>query len=198
MNATLLNIFRNFIPHKYITHHYKDPPWITNEIKTNLRKKNRLYKKYITKGKFAEDLNALNSFSTKCSELVSSSKKKYFEKLANKLRDLHIGPKAYWSILNGFLGKVKIPSIPPLLVDNNVETNFLNKANIFINHFANQCTTLNNGSHLPIFLYKTNSHINNILVNSDVILKVVNDLNPSKAHGWDGISIRMIKMCGEF
>ena len=162
-----------------------------------MRKKNRLYKKYITKGKSAEDLNALNSFSTKCSELVSSSKKKYFEKLANKLRDPHIGPKAYWSIRNGFLGKVKIPSIPPRLVDNNFETNFLNKANIFNNHFANQCTTLNNGGHLPNVLYKTNSRINNILVNSDVILKVVNDLNPSKAHGWDGISIRMIKMCGE-
>ena len=128
---------------------------------------------------------------------ISSSKKKYFEKLANKLRDPHVGPKAYWSILNGFLGKVKIPSIPPLLVDNNFETNFLNKASIFNTHFANQCTTLNSGSYLPKVFYKTNSRINNIFFNSDFILKVVNDLNPSKAHGWDGISIRMIKMCGE-
>ena len=30
-NDTLLNIFRNFIPHKFITCHYKDPPWITME-----------------------------------------------------------------------------------------------------------------------------------------------------------------------
>ena len=74
-NATLLNIFRNFIPHKFSTCHYKDPPWITMEIKTNLRKKNRLYKKYITKEKVIEDLNTLNSFSMKCSELISSSKK---------------------------------------------------------------------------------------------------------------------------
>ena len=87
--------------------------------------------------------------------------------------------------------------MPPLLVDHNFETNFLNKANIFNNHFASQCTTLNNGSYLPIFLYKTNSRINNIFINSDIILKIINDLNPSKAHGWDGISIRMIKMCGE-
>ena len=196
-NTTLLNIFRNFIPHKYITCRYKVPPWITNEIKTALRKKNRLYKKYIKNGRNIEDLNTLNNFSTIYTELVSSSKKTYFEKLANKIRDPHLGPKAYWSILNGFLGKVKIPSIPPLLVDSNFETNFLNKANIFNNHFANQCTTLNNGSFLPNVLYKTNGRINNISINSDIILKVVNDLNPSKAHGWDGISIRMIKMCGE-
>ena len=29
------------------------------------------------------------------------------------------------------------------------------------------------------------------------ILNIINKLNPTKAHGWDGISIRMIQMCGD-
>ena len=38
-NETLLNIFRNFIPNKIIKQSSKDPPWISKEIKTSLRKK---------------------------------------------------------------------------------------------------------------------------------------------------------------
>ena len=50
LTSTLLNIFRNFIPHKTIACKYNDPPWITSKIKTMLRKKNRLYRKYIANG----------------------------------------------------------------------------------------------------------------------------------------------------
>ena len=48
LNNTLLNIFRNFIPHETIKCKSKDPPWLSKEIKIALRKKNRLYKKYIS------------------------------------------------------------------------------------------------------------------------------------------------------
>ena len=67
-NETLLNIFRNFIPHKLIKCSYKDPPWISREIKTCLRKKNRLYKKYISNGFIADDLTSLNNHSNYCSD----------------------------------------------------------------------------------------------------------------------------------
>ena len=50
---------------------------------------------------------------------IKKTKKKqqqYFTKLSNKLNDPQLGSKTYWSILNGILGKVKIPAIPPLIV----------------------------------------------------------------------------------
>ena len=196
-NTTLLNIFRNFIPHKLIKCSYKDNPWINSEIKSSLRKKNRLYKRYIANGCSAEDLISLNNQSLYCSDLISSSKKRHFNILATKLNDPLLGPKTYWSILNGFLGKAKIPTIPPLLVTDSFETNFLTKANIFNDHFSNQCNVFNNGSTLPDFSYKNNSRIDNVIINSNSIIKIIKDLNPTKAHGWDGISIKMIKICGE-
>ena len=75
LNLTLLNIFRNFIPHKLMKSNSKYAPWISNEIKTGLRKKARLYKKYISNGSKEEDFNNLKTFSTYCSDLISSSKK---------------------------------------------------------------------------------------------------------------------------
>ena len=91
-NETLLNIFRNFIPHKLRKCSYKDPPWISREIKTCLRKKNRLYKKYISNGCIADDLTSLNNHSNYCSDLISSAKISHFNKLANKLNDPFLGP----------------------------------------------------------------------------------------------------------
>ena len=196
-NDTLLNIFRNFIPHKMIKCNGKDAPWITSEIKTCLRKKNRLYKKFISNDSSQENLNNLNMHSNYCSDLISSSKKQYLRNLSNRLNNPHLGPKVYWSILNRILGKAKIPAIPPLIVNNNFETDFLTKANIFNEFFASQCTLIDNNSSLPNFNFRTNKRLNNVVINHAEILKIIKNFNPAKAHGWDGISIRMIKICDQ-
>ena len=93
------------------------------------------------------------------------------------------------------LGKIKIPAIPPLLVNDIFETDFLKKANIFNDYFVSQCSLITNNSILPDMYFKTNNRLNNITINRDSIIKIIKNLNPAKAHGWDGISIKMIKMC---
>ena len=42
-NKTLLNIFPNFIPNKIILCDYKDPPWMNEEIKNLIKRKNWLF-----------------------------------------------------------------------------------------------------------------------------------------------------------
>ena len=63
--------------------------------------------------------------------------------------------------------------------------------------FADQCTPINNSSTLPPFEYQINSNIENISFSEHEIVSIIRSLNSNKAHGWDGISIRMIKMCDE-
>ena len=46
-------------------------------------------------------------------------------------------------------------------------------------------------------IYHTNKKLSDILFNSDDIRKVISGLDPSKAHWYDMISIRMLKMFGE-
>ena len=104
----------------------------------------------------------MKNHSVECSDLISSSKSLYLKNLSTKLISPHLGPKTYWSILNGILGKKKIPLIPPLPVDDNFETNFLSKANIFNEYFSSQCSLIDNNSVLPHFQYKTDKRLNNI------------------------------------
>ena len=52
--------------------------------------------------------------------------------MSNKLNDPLTAPKTYWSILNHFLNR-KIPAIPPQLVNDDIITNFSEKADLFNN-----------------------------------------------------------------
>ena len=90
-----------------------------------------------------------------------------------------------------------IPLIhPPLLVDNNFVTDIQTKANIFNKFFAQQCTPLENSSVLPVNQkFLTQSRLNSIDINENEVLSIIRALNIHKAHGYDDISIRMIKMC---
>ena len=74
---------------------------------------------------------------------------KYHERLANNLNDPKTAPKTYWAIFKTFVNGCKIPLIPPLLVDKLV-TDFLDKANLFNNFFARQCTPISNDSTVPV------------------------------------------------
>ena len=92
--------------------------------------------------------------------------------------------------------KKKIPLNPPLLLDNNFVTDIQTKANIFNKFFAQQCTPLENSSVLPVNQkFLTQSRLNSIDINENEVLNIIRALNIHKAHGYDDISIRMIKMC---
>ena len=66
---------------------------------------------------------------------ISFSKAEYHERLAIKLNDPNTAPKTYWSILQTFVNGSKIPLIPPLLVNNQFVTDFLDKTNLFNDFF---------------------------------------------------------------
>ena len=51
--------------------------------------------------------------------------------LPKNCQTLQLVPKTYWSILKTFYNTKRVPIIPPILVENKLETDFLNKANYF-------------------------------------------------------------------
>ena len=80
--------------------------------------------------------------------------------------------------------------------DDKFVTDMKTKADIFNQFFAEQYTTLKNDSKLPSNqIYLTQSRLVSLNFNEDEILKIIRVLNPQKAHGYDDISIRMIKIC---
>ena len=195
-NEVLLNIFRNYVPNKYITIDDKDPVWMNDIIKSKIKANNLLFKQYIQNSRFESDFRLFENVVNELNELISSTKALYYENLAKKLNNPLLQTKTYWSILKTFYNDKKIPIIPPLLVNDKFVTDIQMKANIFNKFFADQCTPLKNNSSLPVNqIFLTQSRLTSIDFDEDELLKIIRALNINKAHGHDDISIRMIKIC---
>ena len=117
-------------------------------------------------------------------------KTNYILKMTKKLADSNTSSKSYWTILNRLLCNKKLPTIPPLLVDGKMVSDFCKKANIFNNFFGSICTPIDNTSCLPSFSSKTGSRIKSFQVTENDILAIIKSLDPN-------VSIKMIKICSQ-
>ena len=150
---------------------------------------------YIRDRKFGSiNYTSLNALALDISSAISS-RLKYHERLANKLNDPKTAPKTYRAILKTFVNGSKIPLISSLLVDNKLITDFLDKANLFNNFFAKQCTPISNDSTVHVSKnFVTRERFLSLEFCVDDIVKIIGSLDQNKAHGHDEISIRMIKL----
>ena len=194
LNEVLLNIFSNFIPNKVKTIRPRQAPWITPAVKNFLRKKNRAYKSFVKSGRPGDKLEGIQKMISEGAKLVEEAKQNYFRKAGETLANPGTSSKTYWTLINTVLNKVKIPMIPPLLENGLFVTDFTEKAQIFNDYFILQCTTINTGSEIPQDDPVTTTLISHFVISEEKILNIIRSLNPNKAHGWDEISVRMIKL----
>ena len=190
LNATLLNIFRNYIPSKIVKRSYRDPPWLKTLIKSKLRERSKITKEFYRKVQDPTVFAELNKISSECSNLIINAKMGYIQQKSNALNDKNTDPKVYCTILNNILHNIKISSIPSILAYGKTITNIAEKTNSFNNFFASQCTPLENTSKLPPLLMNTDKQLNTISFKD-------RSLKPTKAHGADNISICMIQLCND-
>ena len=120
----------------------------------------------------------------------------YIQKKIDALNDRNTDPKVYGTILNNILYNIKIPSIPPILAYGKTITNIVEKANLFNNFFASQCIPLENTTKVPPLLMNNDKRLNKISFKDSDITSIIKSLKPTKAHGADNISIRIIQLCG--
>ena len=96
-----------------------------------------------------------------------------------------------------FINNKKIHCISPIYYNNYI-IDFKEKTQIFNDFFSNQCTLVENTSKLLTDSFKrTNNLFSTISFTKNDIVKIIKNLNPNKAHGFDMISIRMLKMYGD-
>ena len=132
-NTTILNIFRNFIPNKVILCDDKEPAWVNEEVRLLIKQKKLMFRIQRKNSDF--DIGILNKLSEDLTNAITNSKLTYYRRIASKLNDPNSAPKTYWSILKSFVNGKKIPLIPPILVKDQLVTNFLEKANLFNEFF---------------------------------------------------------------
>ena len=117
--------------------------------------------------------------------------------MTKKLADSNTSLKMYWTILNCLLYNKKFPTIPLLLFDGKLVSDFCKKANIVNNFFASICIPIDNISCFLSFSYRTGSRIKSFRVTENDILAIIKTLDPNKAHSCDNISIKMIMICSQ-
>ena len=80
-------------------------------------------------------LDELQEKTDEYAALILDAKERYVRCMSSKLNDPLTAPKTYWSILSRFLNNKEIPTIPPLLVNGDIITNFSERADIFNKFF---------------------------------------------------------------
>ena len=111
-NTTLMDIFSNYIPNKYITVDDKNPPWMTEAIKNKINLKKSLSR--------SKNFIGLQNLAIEILELISIRKEEYYNNLSKKLNDPNTSAKTYCLTLKSYYKGNRVALIPPLLVNNKI------------------------------------------------------------------------------
>ena len=98
--SAFIEIVTRYIPHKIIKIDDSDPPWITCGIKTVVKRKHRVFNKYVKRGRKPEHWEYVKQVRNTACRMITNARETYFQNLGEKLSDPSRGIKAYWSTLN--------------------------------------------------------------------------------------------------
>ena len=162
---------------------------MNDRIKLKIQQKNSVFKEYVKNGKTAHVCQNLQFAITELSELYNGKKewvqfsiKAKFKHTCNKCN------KTYCTILKAFYSGKKIPLIPPLIINDQLITDFQEKANYFNLYFAKQCTPIENDSSIPTETKcLCDATISAVDFEDQDILKTMQALDINDAYGHDNI-----------
>ena len=197
LTECVLNVFYNVVPNKVITIKSKDTLWMTPEIKRMILEKAKIYRRYIKHGRSIAGYQTLCDITSRCKSAIKEAKFNYFSRLGESLNDPAITPKKYWSVLQRLLHKLKIPKIPPIRHNNAFLTDTLVKENTLNSFFTKQCSLIETGSELPVEYLLTLHRLESVNLDLAKILSIIRTFNDSNHHGWDNVSVHMVKNCDE-
>ena len=91
----------------------------------------------------------------------------------------------------------KASVISPLLINNKLISNFVEKSDIFNGLFSRQCRPMSNDSTLPsTSSFKTTNQLSTVNIIPEKISKIIQTLDQNEVHGHDEVFVRIIKKCG--
>ena len=161
-----------------------------------MKERSKLTKTNYKNGQQKIDYDKVLEQSADCAKKITQAKNDYINKMTDK-QNPSTASKTYWAILSRLLYKKKFQQYHHYWLVANLFQMFAKKQIFLISFFSSMYAPIQNTSILSPFLLRTSARITSFHVTKEDILLIIKTLNSSKAHGWDNISIKMIKICGE-
>ena len=185
---TVLHSMRSHIPHK-LTRTRCDLPWLTSDIRKQIKKCNKLYRQYKTSHS-PEIRNRFLQLKSNIQRQMRQSHGAYISRLIIDPEDrtFSINPKTFWN----FIKKLRKDSngIQPLKVDGKISKE---KANVFNSHFRSVFTN-EPDKVLPDKGPSPHPLVEDVTITTMVYLRtLLQNLNIHKVSGPDTISTRLLK-----
>ena len=189
----IISISKQCIPNRMVKVKPAEPPWITSNVKRQIRKRKRLYKK----ARITNDpviWRKFRKYRNETTALIRTSKQAHIDKLADKLKSEQNSPKNWWATLKSFITPENSRTIPPLQSENTILTDEMEKADLLNNYFRDQTVVDDENVEIPVIAdYILNSRIENIALSPNEVTSVLKSLPLGKAAGPDGINNRILK-----
>ena len=193
LTQTLINLSEQYIPNKNVTIRPQDLPWINNNIRKLMRKRNRFYRKY-KKSKTVQNYSNFKKIRNEVTSLLRKSKQDYTESLANKLKTSNLSSKDYWNTLKSFIKPAQSSSeIPPLHQNGCYVSDSTEKANLLNEYFVQQTSLDERSATIPAMVNIIGPTLTNINLTSLEVKSVLESLQLGKSSGPDGINNRILK-----
>ena len=97
---TIYSLLSSEIPNRVVKCNDKDAPWVTADVKTAIRQKHRVCKKFLQRGRKQEYWIKVKNVRKETSKIILDAKEKFYLKLGRNLSDPKNDIKTYWSTLN--------------------------------------------------------------------------------------------------
>ena len=166
------------------------PPWFTFEVKKSVKKKYKLFKRFLESEDNADYLVYVR-FRNEVSKMIRKSKMSHERKIAH---DCKRNPKAFWKYVNSFR-KCKEGISTLERGDGSTATEDGDKANI-LNDFFSSVLTTEDMSNIPNILPSNRSNgkfVTNLVIEESQVKEKLSNLNPNKSLGPDKLYPRVLK-----
>ena len=203
--SAILTAATTAIPKKTVRTRRNDKPWMTNELRRNIRKRDRLFKQAQRGQNTRHNTDEANK--TRWSKwrqqrnLVTALNKRlrndYIETKARALIETKRDPFTYHKILKSLVGRQYHKDIPTLETDKgDLVTNEELKATMFNEHFVFQTNLDTDTLVLPLgeINDKRITELGQIQVTEQQVLKALNSLDSHKSTGPDNVPTKLLKL----
>ena len=197
-NSIILSTCKEHIISKNVTIHTKDKPWMCNEVRYFIRKRDRCFKRFKRTLSAQDQLNFYIA-RKEANRAKRNAKKRFQSKTVDSLSDPNLDVRNFWKISKRILGDKSERMIPPLLENNILIPDDTTKAEIFNNHFASIASHDPNMPlpRLPDIQLNTNTQIDSIETTELEVKRLLTQLGVHKSTGPDGIGNWILHHCSD-